>query len=121
MLRDPFCVEVKMIHFPSGVQRGFKSSPESNVSLEMSPRSGCINHRSRVVYFGSAIATTRRSSPGEKDGPEYLASWPIVPSCFPVRSNHVNCVLSGSLAKTFHASTPFSEAENTEKLRPSAT
>src|SRR5215475_15794261 len=106
MFRGPFCVEVKMIHFPSGVQRGFKSSPGSNVSLEMSPSSGCIIQRSRILVLGSDIATTNRSSPGEKEGPEYIAESPTVPSRLPDRSNQVNRVLSGSLAWTFHASTP---------------
>src|SRR5262245_16309828 len=104
-----------MIHFPSGVQRGFKSSPGSNVRRELAPSGIRIIHRSRIRVTGSAIDTTRRSSPGEKEGPEYMADSPIVPSRLPDRSNHVNCVLSGSAALTFHASTPFSpfwEAEN---------
>src|SRR5262245_48794886 len=101
-----------MIHFPSGVQRGFRSSPESNVSREPAPSGICIIHKSRILVSGLAIDTTRRSSPGEKEGPEYIADSPIVPSRLPDRSNHVNCVLSGSAALIFHATTPFSEAEN---------
>src|SRR5215475_5979558 len=101
-----------MIHFPSGVHRGFKSSPGSNVSRELAPSGSRIIHKSRILFPGLAIDTTRRSSPGEKEGPEYIADSPNVPSRLPDRSNHVNCVLSGSVALTFHANTPFSEAEN---------
>ena len=110
-LGAPVFVDENRIWLPSRDQTGFKSSAESNVSLEAVPRFKSRIQRLRLPAADSRIPTATRVPSGERAGLLYRAACPTVPSFFPLRSNHWSCSAACAEVPAVYARTPLAEAE----------